>query len=440
MQRSFIVYLAVVVLGGCATYADRLAEVHSAFLSGNFTAAEKALDEGMSRHCDRDVLALDRSMLQLCGGKPRDAEKTLRVSRDRFDELEGALATGKVVSMLSDAEAKTYRGEDYEKVLIRVMLCLSNLMGDGGDAGAYALQVADKQQQIIDAAVDKDGKNPKLNYRRVAVGAYLHAALREQTHSNYDDVERSHILVCNWQPEFPYGPYDLDRARHGHHSAPGCGVLYVVTLVGVGPHKEEMAELPSTVALLIADRLLSAFGDQTLPPNIAPVMVPVVVKTVHEVGSVGVAVNGRPTGQTATITDVGQMAVDQHEAVFPQIVAEAVVRRIVKKGVIYGAKKVIGTDKYSLPALALDAAGVIWEATENADTRCWGLLPDKIQVLRVELPAGRHEINLQSLNAGGHPLGRPMSQTVEIADGRNTYLLANFPYGNLVGQVLTNTP
>ena len=77
--------------------------------------------------------------------------------------------------MLTDAESKTYRGEDYEKVLIRVMLSLSNLMGDGGDAGAYALQVADKQQQIINAAVDKDGKNPKLGYRQVAAGAYLHA-------------------------------------------------------------------------------------------------------------------------------------------------------------------------------------------------------------------------------------------------------------------------
>jgi hypothetical protein len=82
----------------------------------------------------------------------------------------------------------------------------------------------------------------------------------------------------------------------------------------------------------------------------------------------------------------------------------------------------------------------VWEASESADTRCWGLLPDKIQVLRLELPAGKHEIGLQSLNAGGYPLGRPVSQTVEIMDGRNTYMLGNFPHGNLVGQLLTNTP
>ena len=194
------------------------------------------------------------------------------------------------------------------------------------------------------------------------------------------------------------------------------------------------------MSLLIADRILSAVGNQTLPPNIAPVKVPKVVRTVHEVGDVGVQVDGRLAGRTATITDIGTMAVEQHEAVYPRIVGEAIVRRVVKKAVVYGAKEVLGVDKYSWQSLLMDVGGVIWEATENADTRCWGLLPDKIQVLRLELPAGTHQITLQSLNAGGYPLGRPVSQTVDIQDARNTYLMGNFPYGNLVGKVLTNTP
>ena len=78
------------------------------------------------------------------------------------------------------------------------------------------------------------------------------------------------------------------------------------------------------------------------------------------------------------------------------------------------------------------------EATEAADTRCWGLLPDKIQVLRLELPAGQHTINLQSLGATGYPLGHMATQQVTIINGRNTYMLANYPYYNVVGQILTN--
>lgn len=424
---------------GCATYADRLETVRGEFVAGDLAGAETALDEGMKRRCDRDALTLDRAVLQLCAGKPREAEQTLRASRDRLDFLEQKQVGEKAFSMLTDAEAEAYAGEDYEKVLTRVFLCLSNLMTDGGDATAYALQVGEKQQQIIEMAQADDGTNLKSSYRRVAIGPYLHGSLRETSHA-YDDVERAAAVVCSWQPDFAYGAQDLERARTGRHSSPGNGVLYVVTLIGVGPHKVEQIEVPSTMSLLIADRIFSALGNQTLPPNIAPVKVPMVVKTAHQVGSVGIAVNGHAVGRTATITDVGQMAVDQYAAIYPQVIAEAVVRRIVKKGVIYGAKELSGMEKHSLPSLALDLVGVAWEATENADTRCWGLLPDKIQVLRVELPAGKHEVNLQSLNAGDYPLGRPVTQTVEIVDGRNTYLMGNFPHGNLVGQLLTNTP
>ena len=425
---------------GCATYADRLAKVRDEFVTGNLAGAESAIDDGMRHRADRDVLQLDKSIVQLCSGKPLEAERSLREMRDRFDEREGALAHGQALSMLSDAQAKTYAGEDYEKVLIRAFLCLANLMGDGGDALAYSLQVTEKQQRIIETGADKNGENPKAGYQHVALGPYLHGAVRERSHADYDDLERACVAVCSWQPEFAYGAQDLERARTGRHSAPGNGVVYVVALVGVGPHKEEVEEIPSTVSLLIADRILSAVGDQTLPPTIAPVKVPKLVVTPHEVGSVGVAVDGRPQGATSTITDIGRMAVAQHEAVYPRIVAEAIVRRIVKKGVIYGTKTALGVDKHSWESLLFDVAGVVWEATESADTRCWGLLPDKIQVLRIELPAGRHALTLQSLGASGYPLGRPATREIEVVDGRSTFVLANFPYGNLVGAIQANTP
>ena len=425
---------------GCATYADRLAEVRQEFIIGELAKANQAVEKGMKRRPDRDVLKLDHAIIQLAEGKPKDAEQTLREVRDRFDHLQQKAVGEKALSMLTDANREAYHGEDYEQVLVRVFLALSNLMGDGQDAGAYALQVADKQQQIIAAGVDDQGNNPKAAYQRVAMGAYLNGALREATHNNYDDVQRSCAMVCSWQPDFPFARQDLERAQHGHHSAPGNGVLYVIALVGVGPHKEETIEIPSTVALLIADRIISALGKQSLPPTIAPIKVPRVVPSPHDVGSVGVAVDGRPIGQTATITDIGRMAVDQHEAVFPRIMAEAVVRRVVKKSVVYGVKEFSGVEKDTFPSFALDLLGVAWEATESADTRCWGLLPDKIQVLRIELPAGQHQILLQSLGMSGLSLGRPSTTSVQIDNGRNTYLLANLPYGNVVGSILTNQP
>ena len=425
---------------GCATYADRLVAVRQHFAAGSLAEAEAELEKGLRRRPDRDCIKLDRAILQLASGKPKEAEQTLRVIRDRFDHLEQPAIAEKALSALTDANHESYAGEDYEKVLTRVFLSLSNLMTDGGDAGAYALQVADKQQQIIDAGVDKNGENPKLTYKRVAVGPYLQGAIREETHANYDDVARSRAMVCSWQPDFPFGAQDLERARYGRHSAPGNGVFYVFALVGLGPYKEEAVEAPTTISLLVADRILSATGKHTLPPTIAPVKVPKVVLTPSSVQAIQVVVNGSPAGRTATISDIGRMAVEQYEAIYPRVIAEAVVRRVVKKAVVVGAKEATGTDRYSLASVGFDVAGIAWEATESADTRCWGLLPDKIQVLRIELPAGQHRVSLQSAGPTGHALGRAAMQTVTIENGRNTYVLANFPGTDLVGSMLTNRP
>ena len=82
----------------------------------------------------------------------------------------------------------------------------------------------------------------------------------------------------------------------------------------------------------------------------------------------------RPSARPRRSPTSTDLAVKQYEAIYPQIVARAVARRIVKKGIVYGGKEMTGIEKGSLPGLAVDLAGVAWEATESADTRCWGLL------------------------------------------------------------------
>jgi len=423
---------------GCATHVDHLRQVRQEFYGGQLDQAVATIDGQLQRGgSDADVLRLERSMVELCSGRPRQAERTLREVRDRLDYFEQKSLGESVLAMADDDNRIAYAGEDYEKVLIRAFLAMANLMGDGGDAAAYGLQVTDKQNQIIQAGFDDSGENPKLAYKRVALGAYIHGAMIEATHANYDDVTRSRAKVVSWEPEFAPGQADLQRAQSGAHSAPGHGVLYVFTLVGRGPYKREAAEVPSSAALLIADRILSHTGEHTLPPTIAPVKVPQVVLWDNRIRTVEVSIDGTPYGATQTITDVGQLAVQQYAAIYPRVLARAVVRRIVKKGAVYAVKEAVDVEKGSPLSFAMDVAGVVWEASEAADTRCWGLLPDKIQVLRLELPAGEHTIGLRPAGVTG-PLGGEYPATVRVDAGRNTYMLACFPDDKLVGTVLTS--
>ena len=432
---SLLCLIVVFATAGCATHAKQLTSIRDAYYSGQLDQAEALTVKQISKSKpDADVLKLERAMIELSSGHPQQAERTLREVRDRFDDFEQKDIGEGVLSLVTDDTRRAYAGEDYEKVLIRCFLALSNLMRDGSDSVPYALQVSQKQQDIILAGGDDAAKNPKLAYKRVALGAYLHATVQEATHRNYDDAARSIQLVVNWEPGFKSGPKDLERATTGRHSAPGNGVLYVFTLVGRGPFKEEKLERPTSDALLIADRILSITGKHSLPPTIAPIKVPVVRCGHSRVSTVRVLVDGQSAGQTETITDVGQMAVDQYKATKNQVLARAVARRVIKKGAIYATKEAIHVDN-PFVELALDGVGVAWEATESADTRCWGLLPDKIQVLRIELPAGQHEISLAPLTTGSHR-GPDVTRRVMIDDGRNAYMLATFPDERLVGEVL----
>jgi hypothetical protein len=170
---------------------------------------------------------------------------------------------------------------------------------------------------------------------------------------------------------------------------------------------------------------------------LAPIKVPQVVTSENQVDRVLVSVAGKAAGTTETVTDVGQLAVQQYQAIYPHILARAVARRAVKKAAVYAVKEQIdGLSGWG--SLALDAAGVVWEATESADTRCWALLPDTIQVLRLELPAGQHTLGLRPCR-GPVPVGGESPFSVRIEDGRNSYALACFPDAKIAGQVLVSS-
>ena len=419
---------------GCASHAIRLKDSREAYFSGQLDQAVALLKQtDAAPPKERDCFLLDQAIVALAQGDPQQAERILRDTRDRFDYLEQKDLAESTVSWLTDDTRIAYAGEDYEKILIRAMLALSNLMQDGADAIPYCLQVEQKQREIIEQGVPDVEENPKLSYKQVALGAYLQGVLQEESHRDYSEVERAFAKVVSWEPDFRPGAVDLERARAGVHSSRGNGVVYIFTLVGRGPYKEEVAAPATSDALLIADRILSVVGDHTLPPTIAPVKVPQVVVPQNVIDAVAVDVDGQPTGLTQTVTDVAGLALQQNEATFKHTIARAVVRRVIKKAAIYSAKDQLDVQN-PLASFAFDAAGVVWEAAEHADTRCWGLLPAQIQVLRVEMPGGQHQISLAAARHG-RPIGPRASTLVEVVDGRNTYLLAAFPDDSLVGDI-----
>lgn len=432
-KRITVFTLVSLSLAGCSTHAKRIAQPRSLFYEGQLEACKESLDKlAKSNRHDRDVVNLDLAIVDLLAGEAKKSETRLKEVRDRFDYLEKDSLTEKTISMWTDDQTRSYAGEDYEKILIRVFLALSNLMHDGVDAESYTLQAHEKHEQLSQRVATLTG-DPNKAYAPLPVAFYMRGLLREATHRDYDDAAKNYEIASQLLPECNPLQWDLLRAREGTHSRPGYGVVYLFAMVGRGPYKTEVAERPTSDALLIADRIVSALGPYKLPPTVAPIKIPDIVVPPSDVDSVGVSINGSRIGPTASIANIEQLAVSTYQANRNAIIARAVARRVIKKATVVAAKDQIAKD--GLSALGMDLAGIAWEATEAADTRCWGLLPRDIQVIRVEVPAGTCSLQMAPL-LGNRPVGASKQTEVRVVDGQNTYVICWFPDARSASQVM----
>ncbi len=197
-------------------------------------------------------------------------------------------------------------------------------------------------------------------YHVPPIAPYLRGVLREATMSNYDDALRAYQHTDALMPGAPFVLADIERVTHGVHSAPKHGVVYIVSMIGRGPYKTEVAAQATSDALLIADRIVSAVGQYSVPPTLAPIKVPEIVSSPKPFDVIGVRVNGIPTSTTLPLTDLHAMAHQTFSAKLPEIMARSVARRVIKKGAVYVAKDQLNASA-PIASLAMDGLGVAWK-------------------------------------------------------------------------------
>ena len=153
-----------------------------------------------------------------------------------------------------------------------------------------------------------------------------------------------------------------------------------------------------------------------------------------------VAVDQHPVGATATITDVGRMAVQQYDAIYPHVLARAVVRRVVKNGIIYGTKEVVGQDARLAAEPRPGRAGPGLDGRRSGRHPLLGPAARQNSGAPHRAARRRTPDHAPARHVRFGPAGSEEHQVVTIANGRNTYVLANFPDERLVGKILVSQP
>ena len=94
-----------------------------------------------------------------------------------------------------------------------------------------------------------------------------------------------------------------------------------------------------------------------------------------------------------TVEDVDMLARYSLQQAMPGIMARATARAVVKYNTQHTAN-----ESSSIAGLLMTVTNLV---TERADTRSWTTLPQEIQLQRIYLPVGEHQITIQMLNTAG---------------------------------------
>ena len=452
VARFALVAVLLTASAGCVGAERRLERFRDAYELVDFATAEAEVDALLARTTDADLeevaetrglseeiepergdvclYLLEKAMVRAAQGDPEAAVRILRRSRDAFDERRGQAART-VASLLTDDRARRYEGADYEMILIRAFLAIFELLREGKDAYAYALQINEKQEEILKAPLSEEAGeyNPREHYRRVAIGAYLEGLLHEAEFSN-DSARKAYERAQAWLPGNPIVDEAVRRVSgEVPYAAEGHGVVHLFYFAGRGPRLVQGRTEISELALDIAKTWAIASGRNQELIGQAPVPVPVVVEAENIVPPLEIVTADGHRTLTTPLLDTATVAAEQLDANMPWILARAALRRAAK-GVAASAARRGAEQKWGEGSgIAVGAAvNALTTVFERADTRHWRALPAQIQVARVMVPAGESTLEL----------GSGMSVPIRVGAGQESYVLVVRPSLALPGVVLVD--
>jgi hypothetical protein len=116
-------------------------------------------------------------------------------------------------------------------------------------------------------------------------------------------------------------------------------------------------------------------------------------------------------GSTFVLDNIQSMAIENLNEKYGAIVAKKVAGMVAKGAVGYGVAKATGS-----PVLG-ELAGLILYHADTADTRSWNLLPQTLQMLRIQVEPGTYDVEVHPV--GSHPLP---NKIVQVGQGKKVFV------------------
>ncbi len=380
-SRSNLVVLAGILLAGCANYSSRVREPLLWIDSGQYDLAIDSLKKLAEKKDNDELLYLmDLGTSYHLAGRYQEAIEAFHAAEKLAAVRDYTSLTEEAGSVLFSDEVVKYKGEDFEKLLINVYLAIDyTLLGKYEDAVVEARRVNHK----LDIMISK-GKEP---YEQNAFAKYLAAMLFEaQDEENDAFVDYRQLLKWKGKEEVPYLAVPLlrlaDRLKASQEFEE-----YKKRFGGIKDFKVGKKEGEVVVILENGKAPLKHPSEQFR-------LVPVFLRRFYTSQYGWLSSEGKRV-KTYPLFDIERTAIKELDNRLGGIIAKKVAGVVVKQAAAVAVEKATKSEAAGL------LTALLLHGTDSADTRSWTTLPAKLQVARLTLPAGRHEVRLDMVSTGG---------------------------------------
>lgn len=439
--------LAVALLSGCASYTQKALAVRDPLIRGDLESAQAFLEDETPGGTGLPYL-FELGLVQRARGEYQASNATFEAAELLVDELYTKSVSREILALATSDESIAYDGEIWERVLVNYYRALNYI--DLGDFQAALVECRKLNQKL---QVYTDSTDDPPTYRTDAFAQYVTAILYEASGELNDawvslrlaEEGYAHYGEAYGVPPPPSLVPDLLRLAldHGYADDPQslrekyADVEYTPTaeLVKHGeivllyeegfiaPKVQEDVFLPILKTEWEDDRESYArklsrpgYRQRQYRKTELEYLLRIAVPTFapHAPGDVPgwakVTAGGREA-QTAVAEDLDAIARKGLEDRMGGILFKTILRALGKYALTRGVENETGKVGGFL-------ANLVTAATEKADTRSWITLPRTIQIARILVPPGTHDVEIACYGGSGLLLDRFTYEGVEVGAGQ----------------------
>lgn len=417
----------VFFLSGCAslaTYTSRYVPVEESIAKRDYQQVIGLLQEHQNKDYytqkDRLLFYLDMGIAHYYARNYEESMHFFDMAEHTMEELYTKSVSNIAASFLVNDNVLDYAGEDYEDIYINVFKCINYLkLGLFDDAFVEIRRLNEKIETLslkydnlvssLNQAEQTDlkFKHGEIRFHNSALARYL-SFLMYRAEGEYDDarvdLESIHQL---WKLQANVYDFPIPRALKNSDIVPAGTQVNVFSFVGRGPEKYPVGFNIDTYDgyILVYPLGKSAVAEKIIMDVEAgyhfKFSLPEIRSRQSQVQFVEVYIDGKQAGSLELLEDMAQVAIVTFRVKQPIIYLKTVARTVAK-GIIAQSQKsnITKTTENPLLASLLSASvDVAVDISENADLRCWRLMPGKCMIGEFELTPGFHDIEIRYLNA-----------------------------------------